>query len=283
MRSVMVLVVALTALALSSSLGSAGQNAGGTVALSWDAAGDSVTGVAPSASTFPLFLHLAGASDIQQLAINLKFIPHDSTGECYGVVPASPDSSCGWVTADSPGGTFLGDSSYTWSIHFPAGASKECIVYWVSTATCDTTPSAKFYVASALALDSNGAVDTLTLVASARLLGGSTPDTSYFDSAAHRAPSAPPSSLNLVAMPNPASGGTVLRFVMPGAIAFRLGIYDVSGRLVRRATVTPTARGAGQFIWDLTQADGQRVRAGVYFARLVTERGTRVVPVTVLR
>ena len=39
----------------------------------------------------------------------------------------------------------------------------------------------------------------------------------------------------------------------------------------------------GSFRWDLSRGDGRRVRPGVYFARLVTPAGTRVVPLTVLK
>lgn len=260
----------------------AGNNAGGTVGLSWDAAGDSTTGTMGSGLTFPLFLHIHDVADVQQLAINIRWIPYDSTGQCYSVVPAQADSACGWATDGMPSGPFAGDSSYTWSIHFPSGSDKNCVVYWASTTTCDTTPSAKFYIASALVMDSNGAIDTLRDVADVRLIGQN-PDTSYFGPRPQRAAPASAAALRLVAMPNPVSASTTIRFAMPGPMAFRFGIYDVSGRLVRRVSATPNAAGIGQFVWDLTAADGSRVGAGVYFARLSTAVGSRVIPVTVLK
>jgi hypothetical protein len=114
------------------------------------------------------------------------------------------------------------------------------------------------------------------------LLGGVNPDTSYFGQFRH-VPVNGGGALTLTAVPNPALSSTLLRFTLPRPMAFRLGVYDVSGRLVRRAAVSPDVGGNGQFVWDLTAEDGQRVRAGVYYARLVSAVGSRVVTVTVLR
>lgn len=260
----------------------AGDNSGGTVGLSWDASGDSTSGTAAGGVTFPLFLHLYDAPDIQELAVTIRWIPYDSTGQCYSVIRAPLDSVCGWATDEQPGGAFEGDSSYTWSIHFPPGEDKDCVVYWVSTLTCDSIPSAKFYVSSVYVMDSLGAVDTLRRVADARLLGGANPDTSYFGQS-RRAPTDGGRALTLTAVPNPTSASMLLRFSLPRPMAFHLGVYDVSGRLIRRAGVSPDAAGKGQFLWDLTTGDGQRVLAGVYFARLVSAAGSRVVTMTVLR
>ncbi len=45
-------------------------------------------------------------------------------------------------------------------------------------------------------------------------------------------------------------------------------IYDVMGRIVRRGSIAES----GAFVWDLTDSDGQRVSAGVYFLSVSTGR-----------
>jgi hypothetical protein len=68
--------------------------------------------------------------------------------------------------------------------------------------------------------------------------------------------------------PNPAAAGVTLRGTIPaGAGAAELGIYDLSGRQVLSFG---RFAGAGPFTraWDLRDAAGTRVSAGLYFARL---------------
>jgi FlgD Ig-like domain len=282
MRRVSYVVLLMAGFLWATRSANAGLNAGATAGLSWDAAGDSTTGAGAGGVTFPLFFHIHGASDLQQIAVILRWIPYDSTGQCYSVVPAQPDSACGWSTSQPPIGPFAGDSSYTWSIHFPSGSERACVTYWVSTTTCDTAPSAKFYIASALVIDSNGALDTLRDIADVRLVGQN-PDTSYFGPHPQHATQLPPARLQVFVLPNPAVSRATIRFTLPGPVAFRLGIFDVSGRLIRRSFAIPDAGGAGQFDWDLTGSDGQRVQAGVYFARLNTLAGSRVIPISVIK
>src|SRR5262249_5847352 len=225
---------------------------------------------------------LVGATDVRQLALTLKWMPYDSTGQCYSIVPASPDAECGWNTATPPGGDFEGDSSYTWSIHFPPGSTaRSCVIYWLSMATCDSAPPAKFYVALAQAKDSNGAVDTLRNVGDTKLLGGPLPDSLPPGPITFGQPKYP-AALTLSAAPNPSSSEIVLRFGMPAPMPFSLGIYDVSGRLVRRVEAIPTASGSGSFRWNLADANGARVGVGLYFAKPTTT-GSRSVPLAVLR
>jgi hypothetical protein len=46
-----------------------------------------------------------------------------------------------------------------------------------------------------------------------------------------------------------------------------LGIFDVSGRLIRRLSMQPLGIGEGYFRWDGLDRRGKRVAPGVYFAR----------------
>ncbi len=69
--------------------------------------------------------------------------------------------------------------------------------------------------------------------------------------------------------PSPANAGTTLRFVLSDRQpAVELSIFDLSGRRV--ASLVRGALPAGQHTqeWNLRTDQGERVRAGLYFARL---------------
>jgi hypothetical protein len=70
------------------------------------------------------------------------------------------------------------------------------------------------------------------------------------------------------ASPNPASCGTSLRFALPVAANASLSVYDASGRRVRSLVSGPQAAGERSAAWDLRDANGRIVGAGLYFARL---------------
>jgi hypothetical protein len=70
------------------------------------------------------------------------------------------------------------------------------------------------------------------------------------------------------ASPNPAARGTSLRFALPVASHVTLGVYDAAGRLVRTLANGPHAAGDHTAAWDLRDAAGHTVGAGLYFARL---------------
>jgi probable HAF family extracellular repeat protein len=74
--------------------------------------------------------------------------------------------------------------------------------------------------------------------------------------------------VQLAASPNPARGGTSFAFTLGAAGHARLGVYDASGRLVRTVQDGELAAGTHRLAWDGRDADGQAVRAGVYFMRL---------------
>ncbi len=151
-------------------LGIAGNNAGGTAWLTWDRSQviSNLTPVPPG--PFPLYLRLAGASDIRQLAIYLTYSPADSLG-CYRITPVSSDTSalCGWNTAVHPGADFDGDTTYTWSIVFPPSSDKNCITYLVSAGRCLSAQPAEFWLTSVKVRDSAGQVDTLRVVGHATI------------------------------------------------------------------------------------------------------------------
>jgi hypothetical protein len=76
--------------------------------------------------------------------------------------------------------------------------------------------------------------------------------------------------------PNPAASGTTLRFALPRAGVAHLAIYDAAGRVVRVLLDGPQPAGDRAVPWNLRDAAGRTVGAGLYFARLTSGEGTRV-------
>jgi len=70
--------------------------------------------------------------------------------------------------------------------------------------------------------------------------------------------------------PNPSNRRTTISYELPAPGNVKLEIYDAAGRLVR--TLVDESRGPGQqsVVWDGKGANGSRVAAGVYHARLHT-------------
>ena len=70
------------------------------------------------------------------------------------------------------------------------------------------------------------------------------------------------------AAPNPFRATAALSFSLDHPGAVELAIYSVDGRRVR--TMIRGERSAGEYrpVWDATDDHGERVPAGVYFARL---------------
>ncbi len=75
----------------------------------------------------------------------------------------------------------------------------------------------------------------------------------------------------LAARPNPFNPNTTLQFMNPVDGRVHLGIYDVSGRLVRVLVDDEMPAGEGACAWNGMDESGRPVASGVYFARL---RGT---------
>jgi hypothetical protein len=71
--------------------------------------------------------------------------------------------------------------------------------------------------------------------------------------------------------PNPAQGGSVLRFDIPVMTEVSLKLYDVRGRIVRHAlNRAPTQPGRHQWSWDGLDDSGFTAPPGVYFYVLET-------------
>jgi hypothetical protein len=70
--------------------------------------------------------------------------------------------------------------------------------------------------------------------------------------------------------PNPAHATTRVALSVPGSLplAVRAAVYGVDGRLVRRLVDAPLAPGRHELAWDTRDANGQSVRAGLFFLRV---------------
>jgi hypothetical protein len=84
----------------------------------------------------------------------------------------------------------------------------------------------------------------------------------------------PAAALRLQASPNPFNPATVLSFELAAPGPVTLAVYGIDGRLVATLAEGQHGQGRHQVIWDGTDARGQRVASGVWFARLTGDEGT---------
>ncbi len=69
--------------------------------------------------------------------------------------------------------------------------------------------------------------------------------------------------------PNPFSGSTMIRFVLPEAAPAWIQVYDPAGRLVRTLrSGAELSGGSHQVVWDARDDAGQPAGSGIYFVRL---------------
>jgi hypothetical protein len=82
------------------------------------------------------------------------------------------------------------------------------------------------------------------------------------------------------AYPNPVVGRATLRLDLPRASRVEVGVFDASGRQVRRLLDAVLGAGTHPIVWDGLVAQGRRAEAGVYWIRARAagvERSERVV------
>jgi hypothetical protein len=84
------------------------------------------------------------------------------------------------------------------------------------------------------------------------------------------------------ALPNPVARTATLRFRLERAGPVRIGIYDVTGRLVRGLVDEARPGGEQSIGWDGTDASGRSVANGTYFCRLLAD-GTSQSRTVILR
>jgi len=70
------------------------------------------------------------------------------------------------------------------------------------------------------------------------------------------------------ASPNPFGGATAIAFALPQSGPARLGVYDMSGRLVRTLATGTLVAGVHRYDWDGADDQGHALPGGVYLYRL---------------
>ena len=90
-------------------------------------------------------------------------------------------------------------------------------------------------------------------------------------------------TFRMSAQPNPSRGHVGVELRLPAKTEGDLSVYDLSGRLVRRLASGTFDAGEHLYRWNLTDTEGRTVKAGVYFARLVSPLAARTVRLAVLR
>jgi hypothetical protein len=97
----------------------------------------------------------------------------------------------------------------------------------------------------------------------------------------------PGARLTLTSLRNPSRGRVLLSYSLPVSGVATLSVYDGAGRLVRRWDVAGCELSAvsrqSVLVWDGADANGRKVGAGVYLARLVTSDKSVVAKTTVVR
>jgi flagellar hook assembly protein FlgD len=87
----------------------------------------------------------------------------------------------------------------------------------------------------------------------------------------------------LWAVPNPFSPETTIRFALPEKAPVRLGVYEVTGRLVRSFETPRLSAGVHEIRWDGRDAHGAPVASGIYFARLEAGVFTETIRLSLIR
>lgn len=150
-------------LTVSPPLSYAGNNAGGTIRLSWDENGHVTNLNVISSTPFPLFAHISGAPDVRALAIQLVGHPFDLKTGPYRVDRSAPGPHCNGSPSmhlDDP--QQLPDGPTTARLH--------CFQFLVSSESAQEP--ADLVIASAVVRDSGGMIDTLEVTGGATILGG---------------------------------------------------------------------------------------------------------------
>lgn len=80
----------------------------------------------------------------------------------------------------------------------------------------------------------------------------------------------------LSASPNPFARRTAIRFQLDAPAAAAVHVYDAAGRLLRTLARGRLEAGAHSLDWDGTDADGNDIGPGLYFAELVSGETSRL-------
>lgn len=87
----------------------------------------------------------------------------------------------------------------------------------------------------------------------------------------------------LIATPNPFNPVTTLRYNQTAPSHLEMAIYDLSGRRVVILVDESIGAGVHEAVWNGTNARGQAVPSGRYFARIRTQTFSETIPITLLQ
>ena len=83
--------------------------------------------------------------------------------------------------------------------------------------------------------------------------------------------------------PSPSQSGVVLGVELPFRMEVHVAVFDVLGRRIQTLADGELREGRTRLTWDGTDARGSEVGSGVYFARLTSGVGRRVVRVLMVK
>jgi flagellar hook assembly protein FlgD len=72
-------------------------------------------------------------------------------------------------------------------------------------------------------------------------------------------------------VPNPFNPVTIVAFELPRGGTVEVGVYDVSGRLVKVLADGEYPDGEHKVLWNGRDTDGREVASGVYFCKMKTD------------
>lgn len=83
-------------------------------------------------------------------------------------------------------------------------------------------------------------------------------------------PSAPALNVVLSTAPNPAQRRATVNYMVPAGSRVEIGMFDLSGRLVKTLVCGPAKPDLQRVVWGMTDNQGRKVANGVYFCKLVS-------------
>jgi hypothetical protein len=96
-------------------------------------------------------------------------------------------------------------------------------------------------------------------------------------------PNIPLSDQIISSYPNPFNSTTTITFNYPEGGDVSIGIYDITGRLVRELYSINKEGGEIKAVWDATGNSGRRVSSGIYFVRVESKNYSSTIKLLYLR
>lgn len=95
-----------------------------------------------------------------------------------------------------------------------------------------------------------------------------------------------PTIINLEAYPNPFNSTTMIYYANPKGGEIAIDIFNLRGQRVKtygNLTLKEGQNGQGKIIWDATNATGEKVSSGIYFARVSGSAGAQTITLVYLK